>query len=456
MKRATAAIPSGYIFPAWWRYGLIAAATIILCSCNGLPSRSSSAVGPGRLSKRAAAKPSFDESRPSPAPIVEVPAENSSSYTAHVGDDDGQPHGQVIQVSHPAPIEPPHAHQAAPHAVHYPVHHPAPVPHLPPQAHSPPVSNDRQWAPPGVPGPWPRDEYIFDGGDAQPGAEVARDWTVRGLNLADAIGHFDTLDGDTVVVPTNRVPIYAPRFTAVRKVYGLSAHEGHDLSDVMHVNTKLNLHEERQLLDLTTQQIQPDTQMVANSPVTFRDRTRGIGVEKTIRLVANHNGFLPFEDFQVIHNGTFEASEKARLAKHIDAAFVWEDKKAVQVTIQGVQAAVQRGRTGAGETGRYERDKGTPQMRVVKVASKSDAQPGDVIDFTIRFDNIGDELIGNVTLIDNLVARLEYVEDSAECSLNADFFTQENETESLVLRWEVIDPIEPGSGGIIRFKCRVR
>ena len=42
------------------------------------------------------------------------------------------------------------------------------------------------------------------------------------------------------------------------------------------------------------------------------------------------------------------------------------------------------------------------------------------------------------------------------CSVKADFFAEENEGESLVLRWEIIDPLEVGQGGIIRFQCRVR
>ena len=108
------------------------------------------------------------------------------------------------------------------------------------------------------------------------------------------------------------------------------------------------------------------------------------------------------------------------------------------------------------ESFRYEEPEGKPRLRVIKVASTHEALPGDTVDFTIRFDNIGNELIGNVTILDNLTPRLEYVPDSAQCNLQADFFTLDNEGESLVLRWEIIDPMEPGQGGIVRFQCRVR
>jgi hypothetical protein len=48
------------------------------------------------------------------------------------------------------------------------------------------------------------------------------------------------------------------------------------------------------------------------------------------------------------------------------------------------------------------------------------------------------------------------VEGSQSCSLKADFATELNEGESLVLRWAIIEPLKVREGGIIRFQCRVR
>ena len=77
-------------------------------------------------------------------------------------------------------------------------------------------------SPPGIARPWPADEYIFDGGDRRGPVQVARDWTVYGLDQEDTVVHYDTLNGDTRVQPSNRVPIYAPRFAATRKVTSVS------------------------------------------------------------------------------------------------------------------------------------------------------------------------------------------------------------------------------------------
>ena len=104
----------------------------------------------------------------------------------------------------------------------------------------------------------------------------------------------------------------------------------------------------------------------------------------------------------------------------------------------------------------YEMPAGKPRLRVVKVASKQNARPGETVDFTIRFDNVGDRVIGNVTVIDNLNTRLEYVPDSQECTVKAEFSVSDNEHESAVLRWEITEPMKVGTGGVIRFQCRVR
>ncbi len=97
-----------------------------------------------------------------------------------------------------------------------------------------------------------------------------------------------------------------------------------------------------------------------------------------------------------------------------------------------------------------------PKLRLVKLASKSSAQPGEEVEFTLRFDNVGDKVIGNVVITDNLTTRLEYVEGSQKTSLPASFTTQANDGESLILRWELTEPLEKGKGGVIQFRCKVR
>jgi uncharacterized repeat protein (TIGR01451 family) len=93
---------------------------------------------------------------------------------------------------------------------------------------------------------------------------------------------------------------------------------------------------------------------------------------------------------------------------------------------------------------------------LLKLASCGNAQPGEEIELTLRFDNIGDQVIGNVTVVDNLSTRFEYVPQSALSSVDADFSAKPNDTGSLILRWEIKEPVQAGDGGILRFRVQVR
>ena len=140
----------------------------------------------------------------------------------------------------------------------------------------------------------------------------------------------------------------------------------------------------------------------------------------------------------------------------LDRARTWENNLSAQSTEENLKLIIVGDVKAAQTTVHVETEKGRPQLRLVKLASTDMARPGDEVEFTIRFDNVGDELIGNVTVIDKLTTRLEYIEGSAECSIEAEFIASPNNVMSQTLRWEIVDPLEVGSGGIIRFRCRVR
>lgn len=311
------------------------------------------------------------------------------------------------------------------------------------------------WVPDGIACPWPKDEFLCDGGDKNDDVHVKQDWTVVGLDREDTVAHYDTLDGQTEVTKSNCVCIYAPRFAAVRKVSSPVFYEAHERIAGVEKPTKLNIHED---LDIATTAVQPEqavAQLGVDQGIVYRDRTQGIRLDHVLSPAAARNGFLPYEDFLAIRRGEYQASEKARLAERAQAAVVWQSTQAVQVLIDNVMAVEAVGDAKVQETKTYEL-LGKPRLKICKIASTSEAQVGELVEFTLRFDNVGDQKIGNVTIIDSLTNRLEYVEGSANCSLKANFMTQPNDGESLVLRWEIIDPLAVNEGGIIRFVCRVR
>ncbi|WP_254507353.1 DUF11 domain-containing protein [Anatilimnocola floriformis] len=310
------------------------------------------------------------------------------------------------------------------------------------------------WMPDGIKKPWPADEYICDGGDLDGNVRVKANWDVVGLDPEDTVAHFDTLDGKTEVTESNKVCIYAPRFAAVRKVINPILYEGHERMAGVEKPTRVNQHLD---LGLPTAAIQPEkvaSELHLDPASTFREQTRGIGVDNVNQMVLARRGTMLHENLKMIQRGEYDAREKAVLAERTQAAVIWQSNQMVQAIIDGQMAHESKGTDKPEMIYTYELQ-GKPRLRICKVASNCDAVPGDIVEFTLRFDNTGDQKIGNVTVIDHLTPRLEYVKESQSSTVKAEFKIQEN-PETLVLRWEITDPLEVGQGGIIRFRCRVR
>jgi uncharacterized repeat protein (TIGR01451 family) len=322
-------------------------------------------------------------------------------------------------------------------------------PPLPYQAHG-------TWKPPGISCPWPPEEYLCDGGDDGSPVAVSPNWEIYGLGLEDTVAHYDSLDGRTLVEPSNKVCVYAPRFGAVRVVTRIAENENIDQARGVGLQQQLVKAERVAVPTSSLQRYQARGHIGTKMPSAYR-RRQGDGAISTALFASGfQDAFLPFEDLSAIRNGILDQSEKARLSEGIQAAIVWSEDIAVQAVLNGRTAITltQNERTEAVFTVKDLRN--SPKLRVIKVASTQSAHPGEFVDFTLRFDNVGDQPLGNIVLVDNLTMRLQYVPNSAQSSLKARFAVEPNEADSLVLRWEIDEPIDPGEGGIVRFRCRVR
>lgn len=301
-----------------------------------------------------------------------------------------------------------------------------------------------------------RDEYVYDGSDRGEKVQVGTDFKVMGLQTEDTIGHFDTLDGRRIVTPSNRVAIYAPRFGAVRRVDGVF--NANLNLPVGAFEEKTPIASARSAADPTTtkQNLAIKRYAATNRASSFIDQTRGVVSNDVMQLFGIRNTFEAYEDLSLMRIGKFSSGEAARLRLGLMSASVWEDNLGLQVTVKKSQPIIVRDVKTVEELLSIKSDDGTAILRVTKIASKIAARAGEYVEFTIRYDNLSGKKIGNVTIIDNLTRRLEYVPKSSESSLKANFINERNEADSLMLRWEIIDPVEPHSGGVIRFKCRVR
>ncbi|MEM9351889.1 MAG: hypothetical protein AAGA92_02660 [Planctomycetota bacterium] len=300
----------------------------------------------------------------------------------------------------------------------------------------------------------PGDEYLCDGGDAGLPVGVRADWTIDGLEQEDTIAHYDTVDGRVLVTPSNRVCIYAPRFAVVRRVVdpgeyaNIAQPRGYtEPVELAHIDETEEAAGSLALLE-------PTIHRAEDLPNLAKLRQQPGELDRDLALIEAIGIDSPHAHLQIVRAGEISLEERAVIGRLSLAAVSWSGDQAVQITIDNDQAVALVSEATPGTIYHLE-EPNSPKLRLVKLASCGSALPGEEIEFTLRFDNIGDRAMGNVTIVDNLTTRLAYVEGSQKSSVPAEFKTRTNGRGSLVLRWEIRDPVEPGEGGVLRFTCRV-
>jgi uncharacterized repeat protein (TIGR01451 family) len=301
------------------------------------------------------------------------------------------------------------------------------------------------------------DEYLCDGGDRE--YPVHYDSTSRlGLDTEDTVAEYVEHTGKNRVKAATRVCVYAPRFAAVRTVS--LPHEGQTISEVGGLRGAVGGTGLHSKLGITTQ-----TKRDGVGNVRVRSRAGGLESEMvpdsvdTLAAPGFHEMLLnTFQDLAFVRSGTFEQSDAARLQLGLQSALNWSREQnpiivaKIDMPIEGLQTV-----TSSCLTVIDDRPSDQPgKLRVVKLADKKSAEPGDVITFTIRYDNEGPREVHHVRIVDNLTPRLEYVADSATSDRPGKVLTEDNGEGSLVLVWELDETLPAKSGGVVTFQCRVR
>ncbi len=314
------------------------------------------------------------------------------------------------------------------------------------------------------------DEYLLDGGDrAHP---VTYDRTFRrGLDTEDTIGECVDHSGKRRTIPSNSVAIYAPRFgevrsittpggqTAIDKLAGAS-----ELRRDSGVRTKVGPQKYAKNEGLKGIQ----TRLRASGTSS---KTAAMGTRQSVRLTEHKFALKGKQEFSFAFRGEIDTSAEAYLAKGIDAAMHWsKPENLVAIVRNDALQEVKVRASGAELVGLEDRHTQAGDLHLVKLADKAVAQPGDVITFVIRFDNLGDLELNNVRIVDNLTPRLEFLEDSATCDLPGQVVMEDNDEGSYVLTFALDEPL-PGrkakddvknkgkdirTGGVITFQCKVR
>lgn len=298
-------------------------------------------------------------------------------------------------------------------------------------------------------------EYIFDGGDQEPTTVVRKDWSAAGVDPTDTVIYYETLGGQVCVKESNRVPIYAPRFGAVRQVTGaILASRAVGTKRIL-APVKPGRFDDLDLAGSVMQPVAPLGEEQIGLIDAFQESRLGVPIAQIVPPSRMSEARVPFEGVDVIGTGRITDEEIAVMGEILENARTWFTPESIDVMVDGQAALQLKDTIRAQDVFVYEMpDKCA--MRICKAASHSIADSGDVVSFTIRFDNSGVKPLGNAVIMDSLSPRLEYIEGSQQCSVEARFSTEPNEVGSAVLRWEVVSPIEPSDGGVISFDCRVR
>jgi uncharacterized repeat protein (TIGR01451 family) len=309
--------------------------------------------------------------------------------------------------------------------------------------------------PPPAGRPWlPKDEFLCDGGDGAEPAHFGGDGGLQGIDPRDAVIRFHD-DRRPRLLPTNRVCIYAPRFAAVRAGVGPNEATKVDIAKGYEQSQNQVTHETRQ----------NPRKMTQNQAAELnRARLRASGL--TARLAASHHievRVLAGAD-AILHPAGFRLLQgpetRANREKIMSAearAFLQGLKSAEGLVVTGI---VQ----GAGEQvmawkpqelAAVEVPPNKPGLAVVKQVNVGEAEPGDVITYTITYRNMGNVPITSVSIVDSLLPRLEYVKGSARGPQGAVFTAGENRAGATELRWD-IGTLAPGVQGAVSFDAKVR
>ncbi|MDO4558443.1 MAG: hypothetical protein Q4C47_05720, partial [Planctomycetia bacterium] len=308
-----------------------------------------------------------------------------------------------------------------------------------------------------------RGEYLLNGGDRglkERGLSAAlteADEIPAGLDSGDAVATFESMDGAPELVVINRVPLYAPRFGSIRKITGLTEQSSSlGWRDVEQKASPVSVGTRE--VAATRKQHEAPRGAQSGQKASAALGTEGLNrAETTIALAMHRDEYGTWENFQRIRTGEADAAESLSLSASSHAARSWEQPEELKIFFgDDVVSSVAR-IDSTSEVYFVDRaDKQYGKLQVTKVASAADAAPGETVEFTIRYDNIGEAPIAKVRIVDSLSPRLEYVDGSAESELASQFRVAPNERGSVILEWELDQPLLPGEGGIVRFTTQVR
>ncbi len=299
------------------------------------------------------------------------------------------------------------------------------------------------------------DEYLCDGGDRD--VPVHYDTAFRrGLESEDTILEYTDREGFERMRPSNRVCIYAPRFASVRTVS--RPHEESMTDEVAGVGQLAmtsGIHTRLKASHAIKREM--------TGRLAVRSRASGLemdayqGVVSQLRGPSVHDKLLNiYQALAFVRFGKIDDADTARLNYGIQAALLWTREENPVISSKTDMALEGHFQQASAVITAIDDKEEAENLRIVKLADKNTAVPGDQIEFTIRYDNLGGREVHHIRIVDNLTPRLQYVDDSATSDRAGRLVLQDNGEGSQILIWELDEPLKGKTGGVVTFKARVR
>lgn len=310
--------------------------------------------------------------------------------------------------------------------------------------------------PPRAERPWmPKDEFLCDGGDGGESAHLGGQGGLRGVDPRDAVVKFQA-DDRARILPTNRVCIYAPRFAAVRSSVGANLNKTVE-------NLRVNEYLEKQTTMQVKQSPKKFTQNQMAELARHRSRASNLqsrqfaGEKAEIRVLQGYD--VPTHVAGHIEVRTLEIAKQREIANVYRLKIKGEGIKTAETAVvtgiaEGLGEKVMAWKPQ--EIAGVEVPPNKPGLMVLKQVDTAEAEPGDVVTYTIRYRNMGNVAILSVSIVDNLLPRLEYVPGSALGPKGSVFSAGANTAGSSELRWDLPEAVAPGQDGYVQFKAKIR
>ena len=302
------------------------------------------------------------------------------------------------------------------------------------------------------------DEYVFDGGDRDNPAGY-HGGKRSGFDSEDTVAEFTDHTGESRVTASNRVAVYAPRFGSVRTVTGLLADTKIDRAagtrDALTVgNLRTGKAAQEHVHDTILSGLETRDRvdgMIASRPPMETRRTDAASQSRKVDEGAEGRSYSG--------SNTFNRRDGIAQQQQVLNAIVWTRDLYPVITATTTSASEITAEFKVQQTVGVEDERETKgAIHIVKLTDRDVAQSGDVITFTIRFENTGDFDVYDVRIVDNLTPRLDYVTGTAKIDEQhpGAVAVEPNGEGSSILTFTLDNALKGHDGGTITFDAKVR